>query len=85
MDTENRYFDRELSWLSFNRLVLEQTKDKSLPLFERIKFCAIYDSNLDEFYRIRVAYYQSLIEIPKKSIKKLEYSPKSVLSNIKKK
>ncbi|MCF6185608.1 MAG: polyphosphate kinase 1, partial [Bacteroidales bacterium] len=84
MDTENRYFDRELSWLSFNRLVLEQTKDKSLPLFERIKFCAIYDSNLDEFYRIRVAYYQSLIEIPKKSIKKLEYSPKSVLSNIKK-
>ena len=83
MNTENRYFDRELSWLSFNRLVLEQTKDKSLPLFERIKFCAIYDSNLDEFYRIRVAYYQSLAEIPKKSRKVLDYSPKSVLSNIK--
>lgn len=84
METENRYFDRELSWLSFNRLVLEQTKDKSLPLFERIKFCAIYDSNLDEFYRIRVAYYQSLTDIPKKSRKVLDYSPKSVLSDIKK-
>lgn len=84
MDIKNRYFDRELSWLSFNRLVLEQTKDKSLPLFERIKFCAIYDSNLDEFYRIRVAYYQSLTDIPKKNRKVLDYSPKSVLSNIKK-
>ncbi len=84
MDTENRYYDREMSWLSFNRLVLEQTKDKSLPLFERIKFCAIYDSNLDEFYRIRVAYYQSLTDIPKKNRKVLDYSPKSVLSNIKK-
>jgi len=83
METENRYFDRELSWLSFNRLVLEQTKDKSLPLFERIKFCAIYDSNLDEFYRIRVAYYQSLRDIPKKSRKVLDYSPKSVLVAVK--
>ncbi len=84
MDKNDKYFDRELSWLSFNRLVLEQTKDISLPLFERIKFCAIYDSNLDEFYRIRVAYYQSLIDIPKKNRKKLDYSPKSVLSDIKK-
>ncbi len=83
MDTEKKYFDRELSWLSFNRLVLEQAKDKSLPLFERIKFCAIYDSNLDEFYRIRVAYYQGLRDVPKKSRKVLDYSPKSVLSNIK--
>ncbi len=84
MDTENKYYDRELSWLSFNKLVLDQTKDTSLPLFERIKFCAIYDSNLDEFYRIRVAYYQGLIDIPKKNRKNLEYSPKTVLSNIKK-
>ncbi len=84
MESENRYYDRELSWLSFNRLVLKQAKDKSLPLFERIKFCAIYDSNLDEFYRIRVAYYQSLTDIPKKNRKVLDYSPKTVLSNIKK-
>ena len=84
MNDETKYFDRELSWLSFNRLVLEQTKDKSLPLFERIKFCAIYDSNLDEFYRIRVAYYQSLEDIPKKNRKVLDYSPKTVLQNIKK-
>ncbi len=83
MDTQNKYYDRELSWLSFNRLVLEQVKDKSLPLFERIKFCAIYDSNLDEFYRIRVANYQSLTDIPKKNRKNLDYSPKVVLQNIK--
>ncbi len=83
METENKYFERELSWLSFNRLVLDQTKDKTLPLFERIKFCAIYDSNLDEFYRIRVAYYQGLRDVPKKSRKVLDYSPKLVLSKIK--
>ncbi|NPA68307.1 MAG: polyphosphate kinase 1 [Chlorobi bacterium] len=83
MDDQNKYFDRELSWLSFNRLVLEQAKDTSLPLFERIKFCAIYDSNLDEFYRVRVAHYQSLTDIPKKSRKTLDYSPKKVLAKIK--
>ncbi len=49
------YFNRELSWLRFNTRVLDQVCDESLPLLERLKFLAIYGTNLDEFYMIRVA------------------------------
>ena len=49
------YNNRELSWLQFNTRVLKQVHDESLPLLERLKFLAIYGTNLDEFYMIRVA------------------------------
>ena len=49
------YFNRELSWMDFNDRVLQLAEDTSLPLLERLKFCAIYESNLDEFYMVRVA------------------------------
>ena len=49
------YLNRELSWLQFNTRVLQQAQDESLPLLERLKFLAIYGTNLDEFYMIRVA------------------------------
>ncbi len=54
-----KYFNRDISWLSFNHRVLEEAADTSLPLFERLKFLAIYSSNLDEFYKVRVAEYKN--------------------------
>ncbi len=64
--TKERLYPRDLSWLSFNYRVLLEAKDESLPLYERIKFLAIYSSNMGEFYRVRVAAIQGLIKLQKK-------------------
>ncbi len=58
-----RYFKRDISWLSFNYRVLLEARNERLPIYERIKFLAIYASNLEEFYKIRVSgYHSSLLE-----------------------
>jgi polyphosphate kinase len=76
------YIQRDISWLSFNYRVLQEAKDPSVPLLERLKFLAIYSSNLDEFFRVRVAQHRNLIRISKKTKKELSYSPKQLLKEI---
>ncbi len=55
LDEPSLYINRELSWLDFNERVLQLGEDETTPLLERVKFCAIYTTNLDEYYMVRVA------------------------------
>lgn len=64
-----KFFKRDISWLSFNYRVLLEAKDKSLPVYDRIKFLAIFSSNLEEFYKVRVSgYHSSLLQAKEESI-----------------
>ena len=74
--------DRELSWLSFNARVLQEADDPSVPLFERLFFCGVFSSNLDEFFRVRVASLRHLLRIGKKDAGKLGFSPHRLLHDI---
>jgi polyphosphate kinase len=79
---ENIFFDRELSWLSFNYRVLQEAKDPAVPLYERIKFLAIYSANLDEFFRVRIASIRSLLNLKEKSREELPFQPRILLKKI---
>src|SRR5688572_6344250 len=74
-----RIRNRELSWLEFNGRVLQEAADKRNPLYERIKFLAIYSSNLDEFFRVRVASIRSLLALKKTSQNQLTLDPEKLL------
>ncbi len=82
MENKLPYNHRDISWLSFNYRVLQEAKDPSLPLMERIKFFAIYSSNLNEYFRVRVAQVRNLVRVGKKTKKKLDFDPKQILKKI---
>ncbi len=77
-----RLEDRDLSWLSFNQRVLQEAGDPDVPLYERIKFLAIFSSNIDEFFRVRVASLRALIRLKKKAQKQLAFDPEILLRRI---
>jgi polyphosphate kinase len=62
LDDPALYLNRDLSWLEFNRRVLEEAQDPTVPLLERLKFLAIFSSNLDEFYMVRVGNIQQKVQ-----------------------
>lgn len=78
-----KFYHRDLSWLRFNNRVLQEVADKRNPLYERIKFMAIFSSNLDEFFRVRVSDIRQVKDLDPSLRKKLVTKPNRVLAEIK--
>jgi len=62
----NNLKHRDLDWLNFNKRVLQEAEDEGNPLYERLKFLAIFSSNLDEYFRVRVSQLRQIKRIKKK-------------------
>ena len=76
------FLHRDISWLSFNYRVLQEALDSSVPLFERLRFLAIYSSNLDEFFRVRMANHRNLLRAGKKGDRELEFSSRQTVKEV---
>ena len=76
------YIERDISWLEFNYRVLQEARDPTNPLMERLKFIAIFSSNRDEFYRVRVAHHRNIIRLGKKEQKALDFDSNQIMKDI---
>jgi polyphosphate kinase len=79
---KSHYIPRDISWLSFNERVFQEATDKTVPLIERIKFLGIFSSNLDEFFRVRVATLKRLMEVKKNAKEVMGENPRKLLKQI---
>ncbi len=75
-------FNRDLSWLGFNLRVLQEAADPDVPLFERLKFLAIFSSNLDEFFRVRYPGVVALSVLNKKTLKAIHGAEENIAEKI---
>jgi len=82
---KSTYIPRDISWLSFNERVFQEATDKTVPLIERMKFLGIFSSNLDEFFRVRVATLTRLAEVKKGVSDFIGEDPAKLLKQIHKK
>ncbi len=84
MDIKDKYplQHRDINWLSFNDRVLQEAADQSNPLYERLKFIAIFSSNLDEYFRVRVSQLRQLKRVDKSIRKKLALRPSKFVKQL---
>lgn len=74
--------NRELSWLSFNERVLQEALDETVPIIERMRFLGIYSNNMDEFFRVRVAYIRRMIQLKKQRVLGFDGTPRMLFEEI---